>query len=184
VQKNMAVDMALVDVYDPLLAALEHSIEKTAHGHDPVSWALLRTVPGVGNILALVMLYAIEQTTRFPWVQAFVSSCRLVKSAQESHGKRDGTSGKKIGNAHLTWAFSEAAVRFLKNNEPAQTYLAKLATRHGQGKALSILARQLGRAVYGWKERLMIDAAPKIRLAVKVGTFEEHETRRTRASTT
>jgi transposase len=148
VQKNMAVDVALVDFYDRLLAELERYIEKTAHGHDPVSLALWRTIPGVGKILALVMLYEIEQIARFPRVQEFVSYCRLVKSAKESNGKRYGTSGKKIGNAHLTWAFSEAAVLFLKNNEPAQKYLAKLATRHGKGKALSILAHKLGRAVY------------------------------------
>jgi transposase len=147
-QQNMAVDVALVDVDDPLLAALARDIEKIAHGHDPVSLALVRTMPGVGNILALVMLDEIAQITRFPRVQAFVSSCRLGKSAKESKGKRYGTNGKKLGNAHLTWAVSEAAVRFRTNNEPAQQYLATLTTRHGKGKALAILAHKLGRAVY------------------------------------
>jgi transposase len=108
----------------------------------------LRTIAGAGNILALVRLYEIEDIARFPRVQAFVSYGRLVKSARESNGKRHGPSGKKIGNAHLTWACSEAAVLFLKHNEPAQKYLATLATRHGKGKALSILAHTLGRAVY------------------------------------
>ena len=148
VQKNIAVDLALVDFYDPLLAELERYIEKTAHSHDPVSLALLRTIPGVGKIPALVMLYEIEDIARFPRVQEFVSYSRLVKSARESNGKRHGTSGKKIGNAHLKWAFSEAAVLFLKHNEPGQKYLAKLTTKHGKGKALSILAHKLGRAVY------------------------------------
>jgi transposase len=147
VQQNMAVDMALIDCYDPLLTALARSIEKTAHRHDPVSLARLRTIPGVGNILALGMLYASEDIARFPRVQECVSSCRLVKSARESHGKRSGTSGKKIGNAHLQGAFSEAAVLFLKHNEPAKKYLTQLANRHGKGKALSILAHKLGRAV-------------------------------------
>ena len=68
VQQNMAVDTALIDCYDPLLAELERSIEKTAHRHDPVSLALLRTIPGVGNILALVMLYESEEIARFPRV--------------------------------------------------------------------------------------------------------------------
>jgi transposase len=148
VQKTIAVDLALVDCSDPLLAELERDLEQTAHRHDPVSLALLRTIPGVGNILALVMRYEIEHIARFPRVQAFVSSSRLVKSARESHGTRHGTSGKKIGHAHLTWAFSEAAVLCLKHHEPAHKYLAKLAPTHGQGKALSILAHQLGRAVY------------------------------------
>jgi transposase len=148
VQKTMAVDLALVDFDDPLLAALERDLEKTAQGHEPVSLALLRPIPGVGTILALVLRYELEEIARFPRVQEFVSSCRLVKSARESNGKRHGPSGKKSGHAHLTWAFSEAAVLFLKNNEPAQQYLAKLATKHGKGKALSILAHKLGRAVY------------------------------------
>jgi hypothetical protein len=56
VPQHMAMDPALIDCDDPLLAALERSIEKTAHRHDPVSLALLRTMPGVGNILALVLL--------------------------------------------------------------------------------------------------------------------------------
>ncbi|RNC64437.1 MAG: IS110 family transposase [Desulfuromonadales bacterium] len=148
VQKNMAVDLALIEFYDPLIKELEQAIEKTAQGHDPVALALLRTIPGVGQILALVMLYETEDIARFPRVQDFVSYCRLVKSARESNGKKKGPSGKKIGNAHLKWAFSEAAAMFLKNNEPAKAYLAKLANRHGKGKALSILAHKLGRAVY------------------------------------
>jgi transposase len=160
VQQNMALDLALVDFYDPLLAEVEHYIEKTARGHDPVSLALLRTIPGVGNILALVMLYEIEDITRFPRVQAFVSYCRLVKSARESNGKRHGPRGKKIGNAHLKWAFSEAAVLFLKHNELAKKDLAKLANRHGKGKALSSLAHKLGRAVYSrLKNQVAFDRA-------------------------
>ena len=83
-----------------------------------------------------------------PRGQEFVSYCRLVKSARESNGKRRGPSGKKVGNASLKWAFSGAAGLLLKHNPPAQTYLAKLATRHSKGKALSILAHKLGRAVY------------------------------------
>ena len=59
-----------------------------------------------------------------------------------------GTSGKKIGNAHLKWAFSEAATLFLRNNPQGQKLLARLEKKHDKGKALSILAHKLGRAVY------------------------------------
>ena len=51
-------------------------------------------------------------------------------------GKAYGTQGNKIGNAHLKWAFSEAAVLFLKGNPPAQAYLAKLQKRMSKAKAL------------------------------------------------
>ena len=65
------------------------------------------------------------------------------------------TSGKKIGNAHLKWAFSEAAVLFLRNNEAGQKLLARLEKKHDKGKALSILAHKLGRAVYYMLKRKM-----------------------------
>jgi transposase len=81
-------------------------------------------------------------------VQDFVSYCRLVKCAKESAGKRYATSGKKIGNAYLKWAFSEAAVLFLRNNPAGQKLLARLEKKHDKGKALTILAHKLARAVY------------------------------------
>jgi hypothetical protein len=56
--------------------------------------------------------------------------------------------GKKIGTAYLKWAFSDAAVLFLRHNPAGQKFLAKLERKHGTGKALTILAHKLGRAVY------------------------------------
>ncbi len=67
---------------------------------------------------------------------------------EESSGKRLGTGGAKVGNVHLKWAFSEAAVLFLRANPPAQKFVEKLRKKHGKAKALSILAHKLGRAVF------------------------------------
>jgi transposase len=53
-----------------------------------------------------------------------------------------------IGNAHLKWAFSEAAVLYLRGNQKAQCYLQKLQRRMTKAKALSVLAHKLGRCVY------------------------------------
>lgn len=148
VRKSMEVNLALIDFYDQLLTDLELTIVRTAKGHDANTFYRLRSVPGIGKILALVILYEIHDIDRFPRVQDFVSYCRLVKCAKESAQKRYGYSGKKIGNAHLKWAFSEAAVLFLRGNPAGQKYLAKLERKHGKGKALSILAHKLARAVY------------------------------------
>jgi len=113
----------------------------------------LQTVPGIGKILRLVLLYEIHDVHRFPRVQDFVSYCRLVKCARESAGKRYGTSGTKIGHAHLKWAFSEAAVLFHRDHPAAQKYLARLEKKHDKGKALTILAQKLARAVYHMLKR-------------------------------
>jgi len=148
VQRSIGANMALIETYDMVIDELERDIIKSAKSHDPVAHALLKTIPGVGRIIALNLLYEIESISRFPRVQDFVSYCRLVKCTKESNGKIYGSSGKKIGNAHLRWAFAEAAQLFLKGNEPGKKYHQKLVNKHNKGKALSILAHKLGRAVY------------------------------------
>jgi transposase len=148
VQKSIEVDLTLIGSYDRLLTELELEIVNTAKAHDAQTFYRLRSIPGVGKILALVLLYEIHDIHRFPRVQEFVSYCRLVKCARESAGTRYGTAGAKIGNAYLKWAFSEAAVLFLRNNPAGQKYLARLAKKHGKGKALTVLAHKLARAVY------------------------------------
>ena len=65
-------------------------------------------------------LYDMHDLARFPRGQALASSCRLVTCAKASAGKRSGTSGTPIGNAHRTWAFSEAAVFCLRAHPAAQ----------------------------------------------------------------
>ena len=132
---------------------MELTILKTAKQHDANTLYLLRTVPGIGEILSLVLLYEIHDIHRFPRVQDSVSYCRLVKCAKESAGKRYGTSGTKIGNAYLKWAFSEAAVLFLRANPAGQKYLTRLEKNHAKGKALTGLAHKLARAVYYMVQR-------------------------------
>ena len=103
---------------------------------------------GVGKILSLVMLYEIHDINRFPTVADFISYSRLVKPKRESAGKKSGSRNSKIGNVHLKWAFSEAAVLFLKGNEPDQKIHQRRVSKYGKSKALAILARKLARSVY------------------------------------
>src|SRR5262245_47010272 len=148
VRKTIAMDVALIDHYEQVLREVELYLTRTAKGHAGRSFARLQSVPGSGPILALVLLYEIQAIARFPRVQDFVSYCRLLKCAKESGGKRYGLSGKKIGNPQLKWAFSEAATLFLRQNQPGKDYLTKWERKHGKGKALTVLAHKLARAVY------------------------------------
>src|SRR5712664_520313 len=125
VHKSIAVDLALITYDDELLRDVELSIVKTAKHHDAQTLSLRHTVPGIGKILSLVLLYVMHDIERFPRVQDCASSCRLVKCARESAGKRSGTSGATIGNAHLTWAFSAAAVFCLREHPAGQTLLTR-----------------------------------------------------------
>src|SRR5437870_11123280 len=76
------------------------------------------------------------------------SSCRTPGCTHESAGKKLGVGGKKIGNAHLKWAFSEAVCLLVRNYPAVKGWQAKKEKKHGKKKTLGILAAKLGRAVY------------------------------------
>jgi len=148
VRKSIDVDVVLIDQYDALVTDLELTIVREAKRHDGDAFHRLRSVPGIGKVLALTILYEIHDIQRFDRVQEFASYARLVKCQKQSGGRTLGTSGAKMGNVHLKWAFSEAAVLFLRHTKDGKKILTGLAKKHGKGKALSILAHKIGRAVY------------------------------------
>jgi len=142
------MNLKRIDLYDELLREVELYITRYAKANYPQAYYRLRSVPGIGEILALVILLEINDINRFSKVGKFLSYCRLVKAHKESAGKRTGHSGSKIGNPYLKWAFSEAAVLFLNKAPEAKVYFKQLEAKHPKGKALAILSQRLGRAVY------------------------------------
>ena len=165
VRKSIEVDVALIDQYDALINDLELTIVREAKRHDADAFHRLRSVPGIGKVLALTILYEIHDITRFGRVQEFASYARLVKGQKQSAGKTFGTSGAKMGNVHLKWAFSEAAVLFLRHTKDGKKLLAGIEKKHGKGKALSILAHKIGRAVFYMLSRRTVFSPEKFRAA-------------------
>jgi transposase len=148
VQKNVGANLAVIDCLDEQIAQLELYLTRTAKVDDVQTYHRLQTIPGVGKVLALVLLYEIHDSKRFASVGQFLSYCRLVLCKHESAGKVLGSGGQKIGNAHLRWAFGEAACLFLRASERAKSWKQKQQKKRGEGKALAILAAKLARAVY------------------------------------
>jgi transposase len=148
VRKSVEVDLTLVSEYDKLISDLELFIVKNTKEFDANNFYLLRSVPGIGKILALVLLYEINDIKRFPKVQNFISYSRLVKPTRESNAKKYGSQNSKIGNVHLKWAFSEASVMFISKSEEGKKYSQKLDKKHGKAKGMTILSKKIGVAVY------------------------------------
>ncbi len=148
VRKNVEADLALVDAIDEQVRSLELYLTRSAKVDDPQAYQRLRSVPGVGPVLALVLLYEIHDVCRFGEVGQFLSYARLVRCSHESAGKVKGSGGRRIGNAHLRWAFGEAACLLLRESEAAKKWLARKERKGGKGRALGALAAKLGRAVY------------------------------------
>ena len=148
VRRSVELDLQLIETYDPLLTQLELELVRTAKIHDAHAFHLLRSIPGVGKILAMTFLYEIHDIDRFPTVQKFSSYSRLIGGTHESAGKPAGSGGRKIGNVHLKWAFSEAAVLFLARHPAAKKHKDRLVRKHGKAKAMAIISHKLGRIVY------------------------------------
>jgi len=158
VQMSIRADLTMIDALDVQIQQLESHLIRTAKVDDPVAFHLLRTVPGIGPILALIMLYEVHQIGRFPEAGNFLSYSRLVRCEHESAGKIKGARCKKIGNAHLRWAFGEAACLMLRCHEPAKRWLQRKETKCGKAKALGILAAEIARAVYHlWRKAQPFD---------------------------
>jgi len=148
VQRAVDLDTKLIDFYRRELESVEKYVERTAKDHDYQSAMILQSIPGVGRILSMVILYEIHDINRFPTVQKFASYARLVKCKKESAGKVYGTSGKKIGNAHLRWAFAEAIVLMMREIPEVKKRVDSLAKKYGKAKAMTVLSHKIGRAVY------------------------------------
>jgi len=147
--KAIEADLALVESYSDIIRKLEAHITKLTRRNSPftMDFALLQTIPCIGPILASTILYEVHDIKRFPSVQHFCSYARLVKPQKTSAGKVTGGGDGKIGNQYLKWAFSEAAVLFLRTDQ-GKKYFERLRKKFSKAKALSVLAHKLGRSVY------------------------------------
>jgi transposase len=143
----------MIGHYDVLIESLEKHILKAAKGWYPKELAILQTIPGVGPIIALTILFEIDSIDRFATRQQFASYCRLVKPRHESAGKQYGTVGSKMGNPYLKWAFSEACVHAARINPRIDKCLRRVESKYGPAKARSRLAHKIGRSVYHMLEK-------------------------------
>jgi transposase len=154
----VATDLALIDSYDERIADLERYLVPHAKVDDAVTFGLLRTVPGIGVVLGLTLLYEIDDIARFPEAGNFLSYARLVRGEHSSAGKVKGSGPRKIGNAHLKWAFSEAACLMIRAVPAVKAWVQRQERRKGKRKALAILEAKLGRTVYHlWRKQVPFD---------------------------
>src|SRR5215831_2461213 len=68
VRMSAALDLALCDKLDELIGTVELYLTRSAKIDDVQTYHRLRTVPGVGPILALVLLYEMHNVARFEQV--------------------------------------------------------------------------------------------------------------------
>lgn len=111
-------------------------------------YRLIKTIPGIGQILATTIMLEAGPMTRFADVGNFSSYCRCVDSLRESNGKKKGSGNTKNGNKYLAWAFMEAANFALRFCPEAKRFYERKKNRTNRIVALKSVAHKLARASY------------------------------------
>ena len=111
-------------------------------------FCFLKTVPGIGQILALTIMLETGDIRRFASVGNFASYCRCVGSQKISNGKRKGKGNTKNGNKYLAWAFVEAAHFAIQFNSKIKSFYQRKKAKTKVVVAIKAVAHKLCRACY------------------------------------
>lgn len=108
----------------------------------------LKTVPGIGDIIALTIMLEVGDINRFPKVGNFSSYCRCVSSQRLSDGKSKGHGNRKNGNRYLSWAFLEASHYARRFNVRFRRYYDRKSAQRNKIVATKALSNKLARSCY------------------------------------
>jgi len=142
IKSNVAVIVTLNEQIERLERRLREDV-----GARP-GYALLHSVPGIGNVLATAMVLEIGSIDRFPGVGQFASYARCVDSRRVSNGKKKGAGNTRNGNKYLAWAFVEAANFARRYCPEAKRFYERKKARTNAVVAVKALAHKLARACY------------------------------------
>jgi transposase len=152
IQSNLAVIVTLNAQIDRLEERLQESMSERPE------YALLTSVPGIGRILATIIVLETGPIERFDAVGNFASYARCVDSQRMSNGKKKGEGNTKNGNKYLAWAFVEAANFALRFCAEAKRFYERKKARTNTVVAIKALAHKLARACFHiLKERKPFD---------------------------
>jgi transposase len=114
---------------------------------------LVETLPGVGFILAVVIIQEVGDIGRFSGAECFASYCGATPRVHASGGKVRYGRLRPDTNHYLKWAFSEAGnsvalnSKRLPDRHVSQLY-NRIRHRRNHGKAIGAVARHLAEATY------------------------------------
>lgn len=138
--------LGLYHDYRQEIVRIEQAVLSQAQLREP--FQVLKTINGVGPILALVIMLETGDIGRFPSVGDYSSYCRCVNSQRLSNGKRKGQGNRKSGNKYLSWAFSEAAHFCVRYDPLAKRFYERKRQKRNAIVAIRACAHKLARASY------------------------------------
>jgi transposase len=143
--------LSVIDKLEQRIAAVEKEIRKTFRKDEVCK--LLRSVPGIGELSAVLIRYEIDDIERFASAGKLCSYAGLVPSTYSSGGRTFQGRITKQGSKTLRWILVEAAQRAVRKDAWLRNYHRKVKSRGGGRKATVAVARKLLEIIYTiWKE--------------------------------
>lgn len=138
--------LQIIEALNAQIQLIEKRVKAQIKLSEP--YQLLKTVPGIGEILAMTIMLEAGDMGRFPTVGDFSSYCRCVDSARLSNGKKKGSGNSKNGNRYLSWAFVEAGNFAIRFDSVIRRFYQRKIVRSKVVVARKAVAHKLARACY------------------------------------
>lgn len=145
-QHALSASIQVIRALTQQVKSIERSIAAQLSCSD--DFMRLKTVPGIGDILAETILLESGDIRRFKGPGNFASYARCVDSRRISNGKKKGENNRKNGNRYLAWAFIEAANFAIRRSEKARAFYQRKSKATNVIVARKALAHKLARACY------------------------------------
>jgi transposase len=134
--------LELIDVFDERLASLDRELGPLARSDARV--ALLRTIPGVGDLLGLTIAAEIGEVSRFANARKLVGYAGLAPGVKQSGDSSRTGPLSKAGSRTLRWAAVEAAQSAWRPTNPWHRLYTDVKRRTGKpNPAKSAVARKV-----------------------------------------
>ncbi len=147
--RTLAASLARLDALEAEIRGCEAELARLGADHEYVP--LLRTVPGVGPILAYTIAAEIGDIGRFASAKRLVGYTGLCPRVYQSGGTDRRGKLAKTGPKYLRWALVEAAVHAASHPRYRRKYQRtkrRLGKQRGSGVAQVELARELATAIW------------------------------------
>jgi transposase len=140
-RRSIAEALAVIELLDKRIAPLHEELRPFAAADPRV--LLLRTIPGIGELLGLTIAAEIGDIARFGTPRKLIGYAGLAPRVNQS-GDRSRTGAlSKAGSRTLRWAAVEAAHQAWRPTNPWHALYTELAARHGKNPAKSAVARKV-----------------------------------------
>ena len=140
-RRSIAEALAVIDLLDERIAPLHEELRPFAAADPRV--LLLRTIPGIGELLGLTIAAEIGDVARFGSPRKLIGYAGLAPRVSQS-GDRSRTGAlSKAGSRTLRWAAVEAAQHAWRPTNPWHQLYTDLAARAGKNPAKAAVARKI-----------------------------------------